>query len=190
MLKSERPDLDNDALAKFVARRVIRTSSVQGMALALPGAVPGLGTAVQVTAQLGTVAADIALMLRNQAYLVFSLGCIYGLRGRELLIQDVLISIGLWTKALALTKSGAIRIGTKVVEANFKKHFSAEVLKNINRKLSTTVLTKYGTKRGGIALGKLIPFGVGVVVGGSFNYLAMRSFAASTTDYFALHHRQ
>ena len=101
-----------------------------------------------------------------------------------MLIQDTLICIGLWTNALSLTKSGAIRIGTKVIEANFKKHFSAKVLQAINRKVGTTILTKYGTKRGGIALGKLIPFGVGVLVGGGFSYITMKNFKQRTIEFF------
>lgn len=124
-------------------------------------------------------------MIRNQSYLIFALGCIYGFHSRETLIQDTLICIGLWTNALSLTKSGAIRIGKKIAEANFKKHFPAKILQTINRKVSTTVLTKYGTKRGGVALGKLIPFGVGVLIGGGFNYITMKNFKRSSIEYFS-----
>ena len=37
-----------------------------------------------------------------------------------------------------------------------------------------------------MALGKLIPFGVGVAVGGTFNYITMKAFASSARKYFAL----
>ena len=62
-------------------------------------------------------------MVRNQAYLVFAIGHCFGIKGREILIQDILICIGLWTNALVLSKSGFVRIGTKVIEANFKPAF-------------------------------------------------------------------
>jgi hypothetical protein len=52
--------------------------------------------------------------------------------------------------------------------------------------VSTTVLTKYGTKRGGVALGRMIPFGVGVAVGGGFNYLTMKAFKKATIRYLSL----
>ena len=52
--------------------------------------------------------------------------------------------------------------------------------------VGTTILTKYGTKRGGVAIGKLIPFGVGVVVGGGFSYLTMKKFGDSARKYFSL----
>lgn len=86
-------------------------------------------------------------MVRNQTYLCFALAACYGIRGREVLLQDALICMGLWTNALSLTKSGTIRIGSKIAEASFKKKFPGHVLKAINKKVGTTVVTKYGTKR-------------------------------------------
>lgn len=125
-------------------------------------------------------------MVRNQTYLVFALGECFGVRGRKTLIQDSLICIGLWSKALVLTKSGAMRLGAKVAEVNFRKRVPGAMFQAIDRRVGTTIVTKYGTKRGGVAVGKLIPFGVGVVVGGGFNYLTMRSFKSSATNYFDL----
>lgn len=183
-LRKENPLLTDDELADFVGDKIVWTFTQQGAFLALPGAIPGLGTIVQASAEVGMATADIALMIRNQSYLVFAVACIYGFHSRETLIQDTLICIGLWTKALSLTKSRTIRIGTKIAEANFKKHFPGKILQAINRKVTTTVVTKYGTKRGGVALGKLIPFGVGVLVGGGFNYIMMKNFKRRTVDYF------
>lgn len=185
-IKKENPKLTPNKLADYISDHVIWTYAKQGAALALPGAIPGLGTIIQVATELGALSVDIALMVRNQTYLVFALAHCYGIKGREVLIQDTLICMGLWTKALVLTRSGAIRIGTKVAEAQFKKKFPAKIFQVINRKVGKTILTKYGTKRGGIAIGKLIPFGVGTVVGGGFNYLVMKAFKKSSIKYFRL----
>jgi len=183
-VRTENPELHNDDLADFVGDKIVWTYTSQGAALALPGAIPGLGTIVQISTEIGTASVDVALMIRNQTYLVFALGSIYGYHSREILIQDTLICIGLWTNALSLGKSGALLIGTKVAEANFKKHFPGKILQAINRKVGTTVLTKYGTKRGGVALGELIPFGVGVLVGGGFSYITMKNFKRRTIEFF------
>ena len=185
-LREANPDLHHNDVADFVGDKIVWTYTSQGAALALPGAIPGLGTIVQASTEIGMATTDIALMIRNQSYLVFALALIYGFHSRQTLIQDTLICIGLWTNALSMTKSGAIRIGTKIVEANFKKHFPGKVLQVVNRKVGTTVLTKYGTKRGGVALGKLIPFGVGVLVGGGFNYITMKNFKRRTLEYFSV----
>ena len=161
-VQKENPDLDADGTAEYICDYIVRIYAKQGAALGLPGGIPGFGTIVQVATEVGTASADVALMMRNQAYLVFALGHCYGITGREALIQDTLICIGLWTNALSLTKTGAVKLGTKILEANFKKRFPGTIFQAINRKVGTTVLTKYGTKRGAVAVGKLIPFGVAV----------------------------
>jgi hypothetical protein len=185
-VKKENPELSNDQVAEYLSDRIVWLYTSQGAALALPGAIPGIGTIAQIGTELSTVGVDVTLMVRNQTYLAFAIAECYGFKGRGILIQDTLICMGLWTNALTLTKSGLVKLGTKVVEANFKKKFSGAILAAINRKVGTTILTKYGTKRGGVAVGKLIPFGVGVVVGGGFNYLTMKNFASSTRSYYSL----
>lgn len=184
--KRENPQLSREELADYLSDRIVWMYTKQGAALALPGAIPGLGTIVQIAIETGAISADIALMIRNQTYLVFVLGCCYGKKGRELLIQDALICIGLWSKALVITKGGIIKMGSKVLETQFRKKFPAKILQAINKKVGRTIFTKYGTKRGGIALGRAIPFGVGVAVGGGFNYLVMRKFKTDSMKYFRL----
>lgn len=134
MLRKENPELSSRELAEFVGESIIWEYPRQGAALTLPGAIPGLGTILQVTTEVAAISADIALMVRNQAYLVFAIACCSDNRcAREELVKDTLICIGLWTRALAMTKSGFIRVGTKAVEVNFKRHFPAAILRTINR---------------------------------------------------------
>ena len=180
----DNPKLTNEEIAENVSDYIIFSYTKQGAALSLPGAIPGLGTVAQISLETSATSVDIALLVRNTTYLVFGLGAIYGIKERKVLIQDTLLSIGLWSKAIILTKEGFIRVGEKIVTNTFKKKFSAELFKKINKKVGTTILTKYGTKRGGIAIGRLIPFGVGIVVGGGFNYLMMKKFAKTTNQYF------
>lgn len=185
-LKKENPRLGKQELADYIGDYVVRNYTKQGIALALPGAIPGLGTVIQVATEIGATSVDVALMLRNQTYLIFAFGECFGRRGRDMLIQDTLICMGLCTNALTLTKSGVIRIGSKVLQANLKKRFPAKILQAINKKVGTTIITKYGTKRGGVALSKMIPFGVGTALGGGFNYVIMKHFKSSAIKYFSL----
>ncbi|MFD2270883.1 hypothetical protein ACFS07_06490 [Undibacterium arcticum] len=50
--------------------------------------------------------------------------------------------------------------------------------------MGTTIVTKYGAKRGGIAVGRLVPFGVGAVVGGGFNWATMKGFKTAAANYY------
>jgi len=185
-LRAENPELSREQLADYTGDYIVWSYAKQGASLALPGAIPGLGTLVQVATELGAASVDVSMMVRNQTYLVLALSECFGVKGRETLVQDALICIGLWSKALNLSKGRIVTLGAKVAEVNFRKRVPATVFQAINRKVGTTVLTKYGTKRGGVAVGKLIPFGVGVLVGGGFNYLMMRRFKDTSLKYFSL----
>jgi hypothetical protein len=70
-----------------------------------------------------------------------------------------------------------------VAIAQFKK-IPAKVFQRINQKVGTTIVAKYGTKRGGIAVGRLVPFGVGALVGGGFNLATMKAFKQHAISYY------
>lgn len=185
-LRSENPGLASAELADYVGDKIIWTYMTQGAALSLPGVLPGLGTVTQAGADLAMIPADIALMVRNQAYLVFAIGECLGIQGREVLVKDTLLCLGLWANAVSVTKDKTIKLGTKAVQTGIRDRVSGEVLEAINKRVSRSVLTKYLAKKGGATLGKLIPFGVGVVVGGGFNYLTMKAFKECAMKYFSL----
>lgn len=189
-VRKQNPGITDDELADYIGDRIVWAFTGQGVALSLPGAIPGLGTVAQAATEISTVSADIALMIRNQLYLTFTLACCYGISGREVLIQDTLICMGMWTKTLQITKTGAVKVGSRVLEAQFKKKVPGKVFQAINKKVGTTIVTKYGTKRGGVAIGKLIPFGVGCLVGGGFNYLVMKKYKKSAMKHFSLKLRE
>lgn len=182
-IRNNNPELSRDELADYIGDHIVWTYTKQGAMLALPGAIPILGTLLQISTEAGVIPIDMALMIRNQTHLVFAIGHCYGIKGREILIQDTLICMGLWTQTLSITKSRTIQVCTKIIDKNFKKRFSAKILQSINKKIGATLLTKYGTKRGAIALGKLIPLGVGVLVSGGFNYMTMKYFKEKSIEY-------
>lgn len=54
-----------------------------------------------------------------------------------------------------------------------------------NRLMSRSMLQKYGTRRGLIALGTALPIGIGAVFGGGANYRAIRKLARDADAFFA-----
>lgn len=112
------------------------------------------------------------------------IGMIYGRDIESSFNQEFVKVLGLWCGVLKSTEETAKRIGTKVAVAQFKR-VPAEIFKKINRKVGATILTKYGAKRGGIAVGKLIPFGVGTLIGGGFNLATMKTFKRNAIKYFS-----
>ena len=182
-LKRANPSLSKDKLASKWADTIAWRYATEGAVTALPGAIPGLGTAAQVGIEAGAISADLAYMLRCMAGMTIGVGLIYDRDTNASFNQDFVRVLGLWCGVLSLGKETTVRIASKVAIAKFKR-VPAEVFKRINRKVGTTIVAKYGTKRGGISVGRLIPFGVGAVVGGGFNLATMKGFKKAAINYY------
>ncbi|MBQ6307184.1 MAG: hypothetical protein IJK78_11510 [Bacteroidales bacterium] len=183
-LKYLNPQLSNDQLALRWGKRIRNNYTSVGVATALPSAIPGIGTAAQIAIEAGTISADLALMLRWMGKLCMGIGMIYGNNPSFTINQDLVNILGLWSGVVDVAKNATKRVGTKVAVVQFNKHVSGKVLAKINKRVGTTILTKYGGKRGGVALGKLVPFGVGAVIAGGFNYFTFNAFMKSAINYY------
>lgn len=173
-----------------LARRVVRSTTARltgvGAVAALPGAVPGPGTAAQIALTGSTITGETWLILRNLTAMQLTVAALYGHDIRHADRRDELVVIwGLETGVIVPATEAGKRIGTKIAVKQFNQKVSGAIFKKINQKLGTTVLTKWGAKRGGVAVGRLIPFGVGSVVGGGVNYLTARGFGAAAVRYYA-----
>jgi hypothetical protein len=183
-------DNPNGAQAKQLSRRVVTATTRRmtgiGAVAALPAVIPGVGTAAQAAITGTTLTGEMWLLLRNLTSMQLTVAGLHGHDIRHPDRRDELVVVwGLETGAIVPAAEAVERIGTKVAIKQFNQRVSGEVFMRINRKLGTTVLTKWGTKRGGVAVGRLIPFGVGSAVGGGMNYLAARSFGAALIRYYS-----
>ncbi len=59
-----------------------------------------------------------------------------------------------------------------------------DALRRINTDLAGQVVAKYGARRSALAIGKLLPFGVGAVVGGTANYGFVRMVGNQARKFF------
>lgn len=184
LLKRQFPNLTNDELVNKYCGSIINKYTSIGVVTALPSVIPGLGTAAQIATEVGTVGADLLMMLRYMAAICYGTAKIYDKEDINEFDAEFVMVLGLWCGTILPVRNAAQKIGTKVVIKSFNKNISGKMLQVINRKVGFTIFTKYGTKRGGIALGKLIPFGVGALVGGGFNNITMKSFKKAAINKY------
>ena len=148
-LKRENPHASREDIANKHANRVCWLYAGQGAATALPGAIPGWGTAAQVGVEAGAILTDLGFLLRNQANLSLGVAAAFGhpldTSGR---IDELAVQLGIWCGAVVPAREATKRIATKVALKQFDK-IPGKVFMAINRKVGTTVVTKYGVKRGG-----------------------------------------
>lgn len=154
-----------------------------GAVTALPGAIPGLGTLSQIAIETGAISADIVLMLRWMASTAYAIGLIYDKDIQHDFEDEFTIVLGIWAGVVVPEKAAHSK-GDKLTAGHFDRHITERIQNKMRQRVARKIAAKYGSKRGGAALGRLIPFGVGAVVGGIFNYTTMQNFGKAADDYF------
>lgn len=167
-----------DALVRAVARELATTGAVAGGTAAVPGI--GTGTA------LATNGGEVGWFALRITDMILAIGVVHGHRHatveqRRAWLLSVLAfgddaASEFASVAATLTRSG---LGAKATEVA-----SNEWLSVINRKIAGSLIKRWGARRSAMVLGRLLPFGIGAVVGGSTNYAAVRMVANNAREFF------
>ena len=64
------------------------------------------------------------------------------------------------------------------------KKIPKETVRAINKVLGKNFVTKYGTRQGIVVLGKLVPLGIGAVIGGTANGLLSQGVISASNRAF------
>lgn len=180
-LRRKRPSAEPAELADEVIRRVrkelVTVGATMGGAAAVPGA--GIGTA------LATAGVDITATFTRIAEMVMRIGACYGhdradVEERRLWVLTSLIGV---TGAQQVVAKTGVEV-SKGLGAKAVGKVSGAQLRRVNAALGRTVITKYGTKRGAIALGRAAPFGIGAIVGGGANHLLVTAAGKHAKAFF------
>jgi EcsC family protein len=165
------------ALSKSFAQELGTVGAATGAA----AAVPAVGTAASVTLGVG----DFTWFTVRASELILIIAALHGhtratVEERRAWILSVLAFGNGASEGFAkLAGEVGKGLGRKATE-----RIPMKVLGAINSKLGRTIVTKYGTKRGVIALGTALPFGIGFVVGGGANYVGVRLLARHANNFF------
>lgn len=158
-----------DATPAQVIRNLERmyVSALTGMGAAVGGAAaaPGVGTGVALALSAGEAFSSLEL----SSLYALSIAEVHGVpideieRRRTIVMGIMLGGTGSATIAKVAERTGQ-HWGRQVVAK-----VPVETLRQINRILGRNFVTKFGTKQGIIVLGRVVPFGIGAVIGGGAN---------------------
>lgn len=162
-------------LKRAFSRELGTVGAAAGAIAAAPG--PGTGAAI---------AADLSWFTIRSADLILAIAAVHG--HTEPTVEERRA----WVLAVLAFGDSAASSLTKLAGETGKglgKRATATIptasLQAINRKMGRTIVTKYGTKRGVLALGKALPVFIGSAVGGGANYVLTRSLAHHADSFFA-----
>lgn len=164
-----------------VRKMFARELATAGALVGGVAAVPAVGTSAAVAASI----AELGWLTVRVADMVLTIAAIHGHTEAEVEERRA------WVLSILVFGDAAFAGFTKLagelgkgLGAKAMGKVSGETLRAINRALGRTIITKYGTKRGVIALGRVLPFGIGAAIGSSANYLAVRVISRHSNSFF------
>ena len=169
---------DRRRAADRIIRRYSRLAASFGGATALAGVVPGLGTAL---ATLAGGLADTAACMKLQVDMCMCLAAVFGY---DITSEDTRHLVYLIAATGAVERAGVkgtVHVGSKAGVKMLRQYLQGAALQAVKqafKKVGVTFTRK--------ALEKTIPFGVGVVVSGTANYLLTRFVGGEARKWFEI----
>jgi len=167
-----------ERVADKIIARYAKLSAMSGGATALTGVVPGLGTAL---AALGGGMADTAVCMKLQVDMAC---CLAEAFDYDLNKQDARDLAFLIAAGGALEKAGE-QMGVKIASKagvrllrEYLKGAALQAVKEFFKRIGIIFTRK--------ALEKALPFGIGVVIGGTANYALTRYVGTQAKEWFVL----
>lgn len=174
---ASKPDIDNIVIDKIISR-YCKLAAMSGGVTSLAGIVPGIGTAVAVTAGgLADVSASMKLQIDMTMCLAIAIND--GLSNEDAKNMSYIIALTGSLEHLGATS--ATRIASKAGVKMVNKYLTGgtlEVIKALFKSIGITFTQK--------AAAKAIPFGIGVVIGSSLNYALTKFVGNQARDFFLL----
>lgn len=174
--KSLSPSEMQDAVAKQIVNRYARMAGAVGGASGLTGLIPGVGIVVAAT---GGAMADMAASMKLQVDMCMCMAAAYDY---DLNNEDARHLSFLLAAGGALEKVGeqaAAKLASEAGVKLLKEYLRGAVLQAIKE-----MFKKLGIVFTRKALEKALPFGIGVIVGGSFNYALTRHVGNTARKWF------
>ncbi|GAA1731517.1 hypothetical protein GCM10009809_28740 [Isoptericola hypogeus] len=160
-LRARNPEADPAQIVRLLEKEYLTLLTTAGGAVGAAAAAPSVGTAAATALTTG----DIATFFASSAAFALAVADVHGIeiddvpRRRALLLATVLGDRGARDVENAI--GGSTVAWGKVLLTSMPQ----TTIKRVNRTLARQFLKRQVAKQGSLALGRLLPFGVGVVVG-------------------------
>lgn len=167
-----------DAVVDKIISRYSKLAATSGAATALPGIVPGIGTAVSA---VGGGLADISVCMKLQIDMTMCLAVAINGKMSNEDAKHMSYIIALYGSLEQMGSTSATKLASQAGVRMVKQYLKGptlQVIKELFKKIGITFTQK--------AAAKVIPFGIGVVVGGAANYALTKYVGKTARDTFRL----
>ncbi|WP_246475677.1 hypothetical protein [Brevibacterium renqingii] len=185
-LRRKHPDASPEELITVIRRHYLTLTTSGGAAVGATAAVPGLGT----TAALGVASAETAGFLEGTALFAQAVSEIHGLpvqdakRANALVLGLMLGKDGKNLVQRFSKKNGGVESMLGSWGATVTNQLPAPLVDLLVRKLRKAFIRKFAARAGGSLVGRLLPFGVGAIIGAVVNAQMARQVARESKEAF------
>ena len=200
-IAAEAPGTTPSEKARNISSPIRKSMAALGAAAGATAAAPGVGTGVAA----GTLAGELGVVALRTTDMVMAIGAAHGhLDASPEERRAWVLAVLAFGENAAEEFTNMVRdMGLKVsdgraldiandalVGGGAGQLATVDALRRINTTLVAQILKKWGTRRGAVTLGKLLPFGIGAAVGGSANWVMIREFSKQAEVFFGGYDRE
>lgn len=167
-LRRQRPDASPAQIVKRLDAE-FRTATISaGTGVGAAAAAPGVGTA----AALALSGGEVVGFLNATALYVLSRAAVHDVALTEIERRRTLVlAVMLGQAGAASIQQVAERTGPHWARAVVRRIPMSQI-RAVNKVMGRNFVTRYGTRSGVVVLGRVVPFGIGALIGGGANALA------------------
>lgn len=186
-IRRGRPNDSPEAIIRILERRYLTAVTTGGALVGASAAIPAVGTG----ASLALSGAETAGFLEASALFAQSVTEIHGIvvddpdRARALVMTMVLGTAGSdLVKQLAGQATGNGAAKSAFWGETITKSMPRAVMGPIADRIKVTFMKKFAVAQGTNVVGRMIPFGIGAVIGGGGNHMLGRQIVRSSREAF------
>jgi hypothetical protein len=180
-LRSRHPHFTNDQLARELIRSTRKRVAMTGALSGATAVVPGFGSLLAI----GTITSQALYALEQEIELVLSIAMIYGheLGSSDERLLEALVVVGITSGAVKLREDVLVSGGERMAVAAFRR-LPRTLLAHGGSRILTRILGRFATSGAAKAAARLIPVGVGIAAGASFDWLAVTGLGRAAMKYY------
>lgn len=179
-LRRARPSATPAEIVTVLEKRYLAAVTGTGAAVGSTAAAPGIGTGVALALSGG----ETAVFLETTALFALAVAEVHGIRIAEVERRRTLVlAVVLGDNGAMLVEKMAGRTGRHWGEL-LPDVIPMSSITAINRTLGRWLVSRYGRKQGMLAIGRIVPFGIGAAIGAAGNRALGRTVVNASRRVF------
>lgn len=179
-LRRRNPEASPEQLVRLLEKEFLVVVASAGGAVGAAAAAPAVGTGVAIV----LTASDVATFFSASAAYVLAVASVHGIEVEDVERRRALLLTAILGESGAKALTDVTGVGATNVARLLLTRMPVATVKKVNTTLTRRMLRKQLTKQTGLFFGRLLPYGIGVVVGASGGRALGREVIAGTRQAF------